>query len=222
MKITKEQFYSNRGKTYPFEDPEAIVRYKKVTDWIVPNNNLSLREVGCKYSVLYDFLKTVSDNFDYRAVDIDLSTLKKIPHYNENEYICHNANKGLPFESSTADYIVCCEVLEHLENATLFFNEVERVLKPGGALILSVPNPYCWMEAYGNFRKCSDIEGHISTYTYQNITALLSFVPSLVLEKFQGTSTRIPFSHRLFGSYKIINTNNIFLTRSLMFLIRKT
>ena len=65
-------------------------------------------------------------------------------------------NEGLPFPYDSADYIICMEVMEHLENATFFLEEVERVLNEKGKLILSVPNPYCWLEILHNMRKCKD------------------------------------------------------------------
>lgn len=47
---------------------------------------------------------------------------------------------GLPFPSATFDAVTTFETLEHLEHRAAFLAEVERVLRPGGALILSTPN----------------------------------------------------------------------------------
>ncbi|WP_413766458.1 class I SAM-dependent methyltransferase, partial [Vibrio vulnificus] len=74
---------------------------------------------------------------DYMAADIDEETLRKIPGYDPKIFLTHNVNSGLPFAGESADYIVCLEVLEHLEDATRFLSEVSRVLKPNGRLILS-------------------------------------------------------------------------------------
>ena len=40
----------------------------------------------------------------------------------------------------TVDGVVCLQVLEHLEDADGFLRECSRVLRPGGALVLSTPN----------------------------------------------------------------------------------
>lgn len=220
MQITKEEFYRMRAESYPLDDQEALLRYGKALPWITFKEKVIVREVGCKFAVLRDLLQEYSQGADYAAVDIDVATLRKIPGYNPEQFICHNVNDGIPFQDSSADYIFCLEVLEHLEQPTAFLEEAKRVLKPHGKLILSVPNPYCWMEWLSNHRRSADTEGHISSFTHQNIDALLKFT-GLVLRDSMGTFTRVPFSSRLFGKHKLIETNNMLLTRSYMFLIEK-
>ena len=219
--MTKEKFYHERAKTYPYEDSEALIRYKNAVNWIdFSREPLVVREVGCKFSVIRDLLNEFSKNVNYVAIDIDEPTLQRIPNYTPSQFFQHNANAGLPFDTDSVDYLVCLEVLEHLEDATKFFNETSRVLKKNGYLILSVPNPYCWMEFLCNKRKIGDVEGHIATYTYQNIDALSRF-SGLRLIDIKGTFTRLPFTRRFFGQYKLLKTDNIFMSRSFMFLLKK-
>lgn len=45
----------------------------------------------------------------------------------------------LPFRSESLDNIVMLDVLHHIEVPTLFFAEAERVLKPGGRLVMIEP-----------------------------------------------------------------------------------
>lgn len=46
----------------------------------------------------------------------------------------------LPFETAAFDTVVSFETIEHLEADREFVAEIRRVLKPGGALLLSTPN----------------------------------------------------------------------------------
>jgi ubiquinone/menaquinone biosynthesis C-methylase UbiE len=48
----------------------------------------------------------------------------------------------LDFADSSIDCVTLQEVLEHLEGAALAVKEANRVLRPGGVLIVSVPNPF--------------------------------------------------------------------------------
>src|SRR6266849_4593663 len=51
----------------------------------------------------------------------------------------------LEMADASIDCVTLQEVLEHLEGAALAIKEVNRVLKQGGTLIISVPNPfYAW------------------------------------------------------------------------------
>jgi ubiquinone/menaquinone biosynthesis C-methylase UbiE len=46
----------------------------------------------------------------------------------------------LPYDDSSFDCITCIEGLEHVENPQQAIREFSRVLKPGGNLIVSIPN----------------------------------------------------------------------------------
>jgi SAM-dependent methyltransferase len=46
---------------------------------------------------------------------------------------------ALPFAPSCADAVVCTEVIEHVRDPLTLLEEIRRVLKAGGTLILSVP-----------------------------------------------------------------------------------
>ena len=53
----------------------------------------------------------------------------------------------LPYKENYFDYVICSEVLEHLEEDKKALREVKRVLKRKGTLILTVPNydfPFFW------------------------------------------------------------------------------
>jgi SAM-dependent methyltransferase len=49
-------------------------------------------------------------------------------------------NQRLPFANGAFDYVVCIEGLEHLENPKQAVREFTRVLRPGGRVIITVPN----------------------------------------------------------------------------------
>ena len=51
-----------------------------------------------------------------------------------------NLDAELPFGDQSFDYVTCLEGLEHIENPQQAMREFARVLKPGGHLIVSVPN----------------------------------------------------------------------------------
>lgn len=51
---------------------------------------------------------------------------------------------GLPFRSGCADAVLFSEVVEHLVDPDSALEEIRRVLRPGGHLMLSTPNLAAW------------------------------------------------------------------------------
>lgn len=53
-------------------------------------------------------------------------------------------DEPLPFADGAFDAAICLEVLEHLVDPEFAAREIRRVLHPGGALLVSVPNTAHW------------------------------------------------------------------------------
>ncbi|HLJ68959.1 MAG TPA: class I SAM-dependent methyltransferase [Chloroflexota bacterium] len=49
-----------------------------------------------------------------------------------------------PCESHTYDVVIAADIIEHLINTDRFLQELHRILRPGGHLILSTPNLASW------------------------------------------------------------------------------
>jgi ubiquinone/menaquinone biosynthesis C-methylase UbiE len=65
-----------------------------------------------------------------------------------SEVIC-GAGEKLPFPDDYFDLVLSHEVLEHVQDDQLAVTEIIRVLKPGGRLILFVPNRGYPFETHG-------------------------------------------------------------------------
>ncbi len=75
----------------------------------------------------------------YTGLDIDCEYCRKL---NFADYFYNGID--FPFSSEEFDSILCNQVLEHVFNPTVFLQEVHRVLKPGGKLLLTMP--FVWDE----------------------------------------------------------------------------
>jgi SAM-dependent methyltransferase len=108
-------------------------------------------------------------------------------------FAVHDLNTGtLPFDDAAFDVLVSTEVLEHLRAPFLVLSEMVRVLRPGGLLVLTIPN--YWNLRYrlkylltGSFQRPilddarkrenygRGFAPHINTITYPTLKTLLAW-----------------------------------------------
>jgi SAM-dependent methyltransferase len=55
-----------------------------------------------------------------------------------------NVEDGIPFDDASLTAVYAGELIEHLYNPDAFLDECYRVLRPGGALMLTTPNFHAW------------------------------------------------------------------------------
>lgn len=77
---------------------------------------------------------------DLYAVDVSESALANIKECVRESQLADISNAKIKFPDNQFDVVVCLEVFEHLQNPYFALSEIQRVLKPQGKLILSIPN----------------------------------------------------------------------------------
>jgi SAM-dependent methyltransferase len=81
---------------------------------------------------------------------------------------------ALPFRDQVFDVIVCSEVLEHILDHQRAMREIVRVLKPGGALVVSVPRwlpeKICWALSR-EYHQAN--QGHVRIYRTKPLRRML-------------------------------------------------
>ncbi|MDJ1168131.1 class I SAM-dependent methyltransferase [Roseofilum sp. BLCC_M154] len=65
------------------------------------------------------------------------------------DFMFSNAISKLPFSDGEVNLVYCSEVIEHILEPEALFQEIKRVLKPGGYLLLTTPNqPNVFQRSY--------------------------------------------------------------------------
>ncbi len=151
-------------------------------------------EIGCSNGII---IEAISNNFystDTYGVDIDEKALKsalergvKVKQLNLNE-------EKLPYSNDYFDVVLFEEVIEHLVNPDNVLEEIFRVLKPKGYVLITTPNLGYWVNRLvilfgyqpfwtetstkyntGKFRKnlAEPISGHLRLYTLKALKELI-------------------------------------------------
>ena len=90
------------------------------------------------------------------------------------------------FPDQYFDVITFWDVIEHVPSPMLILQEVERILKPGGWLVLSMPNPGAWDRGWFNeYWAGWDIPRHFHLFSTQVLQRYLER-QNLRLERFRN------------------------------------
>lgn len=98
-------------------------------------------EIGCGGGEFCYWLSLHNEavGTDIVRAGMDRTRRKYAQNSAEAHFLLSDAQK-VPFRKSCFDVVVLAEVLEHIPTPAYALGEIRRVLKPGGFLVLSVPN----------------------------------------------------------------------------------
>jgi 2-polyprenyl-3-methyl-5-hydroxy-6-metoxy-1,4-benzoquinol methylase len=93
-------------------------------------------------------------------------------------WILADLNNPMPVAAATYDLVVAAEVIEHLENPRFSARDWFRLLKPGGALIVSTPNNESWRSLLSLVKR-----GHFAAFTGASYPAHITALVRKDLER---------------------------------------
>ncbi|MFO7645039.1 MAG: methyltransferase domain-containing protein [Desulfosarcina sp.] len=100
----------------------------------------------------------------------------------------------LPFPDNCFDLVICCEVLEHIPDHDTAMGEIVRVLKPGKALVVSVPRylpeRICWALS-DHYSSAS--QGHVRIYRTNELIERLQRAGTRFLGRHYAHSIHVPY-----------------------------
>jgi SAM-dependent methyltransferase len=107
-----------------------------------------------------------------------------------NYFVADFGQPDARFPDETYDLVVCSEVLEHIENWQAITQNIRRVLKRGGTLILTVPNDPA------QFSILDSYAGHLRRYRWDELARAFDG-----LEIHQAFTVGFPFTRTLHWLY---------------------
>ena len=115
--------------------------YEEVLDEFV-SEGIKWLDAGCGHQLLPEWRFEQEAALTKRAdlvlgTDLDFDGIKK--HRTINHVLYSNLER-LPLPNESLDLVTCNMVVEHLADPAAVFSEFNRVLKPGGRVIIHTPN----------------------------------------------------------------------------------
>jgi len=124
------------SKEHPIDKLIGYLRFKKIIKKIPPNSKLL--DLGCGFDGF--FLKKIKTKLD-EGVGIDLNINSNINIKNAR-LLSYAIDNRLPFRDNYFDIITSLANIEHLHNPEIIMQEIFRILKPGGILLMTTPTIY--------------------------------------------------------------------------------
>jgi dolichol-phosphate mannosyltransferase len=143
-------------------------RFTHVTQLIA--NQGEVLDVGCGSSRIISALPENSV-----AVDVLIRKLRYARRF--SKMLVQASGFNLPFADQSFPCVLCSQVIEHVPKQSPILDELCRVLKPGGRLVLGTPDyanwEWVWTEKlYGFFAPGAYADEHIAHYTRRELVEL--------------------------------------------------
>ncbi len=195
---------------------EADMAYKRrvvlFLRWLDAQPQDVILDAACGRGFVLNFVRAVGDctlvgqDIEFRYVQQAHAQLAERAVWLLNGDLCH-----LPFAAHSFDKVILAEVLEHLSDDRTGLAEAVRVTRPGGLLLISVPNanyPFCWdplnktLETlFGTHIARGPLAGiwanHVRLYTLDQLLALVEGAGLQVEEVRHLVHYCFPFIHNI-------------------------
>ncbi|MFC1586991.1 class I SAM-dependent methyltransferase [Planctomycetota bacterium] len=82
----------------------------------------------------------IADGWQVVGIDNQEGKLAEAAEAGLDTHLCNIPTDAFPLDDSSIDCAFAGEIIEHLVDTDRFLLEIKRVLKPGGALVITTPN----------------------------------------------------------------------------------
>ena len=211
LRQTYHKIYSQNNEKRlksPLETIEHLLRKLRAVEIIGFRKKGEILDIGCGRGIMLKYLK--EKGWKIKGIEFSEDTgsiAKRI--LREDLYMGTDSIKQ--FNDETFDVVVIDYVLEHVAQPYKILNEVNRVLKSKGLLIVSVPNMESLQAVWAKDKWFHlDIPKHLFHFSSKTLTELLNKAEFSVIKR-KG----LFLEHGLFGLWQsllnlYINDNNRF------------
>ena len=121
-------------------------RWKPVAEALIQhfslNSNSSVLDVGCGKGFLLYEMKQLLPDLQIAGFDISKHGLSQSREEIRDNLFHHRAQDTYLYENNSFDLVICQGVLHHTSDPYLGFKSIEKLVKPGGYIIIGLYNWY--------------------------------------------------------------------------------
>lgn len=160
-------------------DERKVFKYKLTAPWHtialyflrdMDLNGKRVLEIGCGYGSLSVYMSKKGANVT--GIDISSEAIKiskrNAKLNNQNIIFKQSTGERLQFNDENFDLVVSCEVLEHIPKYNKAVDEIIRVTKQNGKIMITTPNSLSFKGLFLYFQSRQPIENFFNYWTMLN------------------------------------------------------
>ena len=141
-------------------------------------------DIGCGSGDLLASLNERVADLQLAGCDFSPAAIQRVKARLSGAFTTHVIDRTLPYADHSFDVVYCTDVLEHLEYPAEIVGELVRICRPGGQVIMVVPDG-----------TADDFFGHLWFWTPHSFPTFL--------RPWQGKVSRLPVSRELMGLIEV-------------------
>lgn len=187
-----EQRYGKVRPNAAESSDDRVTLMMKLVERIHKQGAKSILDVGCTDGFLSQKFKDMG--LYTIGIDASASAVETARAHTDEAYVADTGKDALPLPDGKVELIWAGEIIEHIFDTEFFIEELLRVTRPGGRLVISTPNLGAWINRIalllgtqpfftevgvrqsnqGSFlRRVTTPAGHIRNFTQSSLKDLL-------------------------------------------------
>jgi SAM-dependent methyltransferase len=158
----------------------------RTVETLANGRSLSILDAACGDGFLRRYL---SSRHNYVGIDFSSRLLVRAQRYYPSTYFRADLNHP-PFPDATFDAVISLQALQYVDRPEVALEQAARILKPGGALLLTVPN--CGSFKY---RRQGVPQIQLQEFDRESVTSLLSRHFEVLILDARGIWVPLPKIH---------------------------
>lgn len=181
---------------------DRSLKWEKLQKFIPKEGRIKILDFGCGMGKTMKKISEVNPDADLFGMDVSSTAIERgrklFPDFDFYEI---NDGDPLPLEDNSIDFVFSSEVIEHVYDTENAFSELNRVLKKGGKVLITVPYhgliKNILIALFGFERHFDPTWGHIRFYTKKSLFRVLKD-HSFKVEDYGYYGRFYPISHSIY------------------------
>ena len=194
---------------------QAAQRAEMIKKFVGQKSLVKLLEVGCATG---EFIKTCRQRFGWEVAGIEPNRQLSDALNREGYHVVPSKLEDAEIPAEQYDVVSLFNVLEHLWDSVYSLKRINRLLKPGGLVVVEIPDfDSPSRKRFGKYWFLYHLPRHLSHFTKKSLTSLMNecgFEKVDILKQFRPTVNILCFQYAVHDKIKFNPVRSFFSAKN--------